>query len=241
MAPFDSNPPEPEQQRQSALKETVARSSRSWQLEDGNALTLRVARTGDGDLMQHLVRSLSVQSRYHRFFYPVHELAPDMLERFSQADPTRAITLLAVITDNDRELPVGMAQYVADPYPERGEFGVVVADAWQRKGIGRRLLRGLVFVARVAGVGRMEGDILSENGPMRQLLLSQNFSIGAHSDGAYLMKAWQELQPLPCEHQYSTATPSTPSRSTSVCFSASAGATRHSSASRISQPTPCCM
>ncbi|WP_158590469.1 GNAT family N-acetyltransferase [Noviherbaspirillum cavernae] len=164
-----------------------------WRLKNGAAVAIRVAQSGDAPLMQDMVRGLSMESRYHRFFYPVRELTPDLLDRFVQADPMGSMTLLAVSGKGKDEVAVGMAQCAADPYPLRGEFAVVVTDAWQRLGIATRLLRNVICIARAAGIERLEGDIMSDNEPMRRLLAGMGFETGIHPDGAYLEKAWKVL------------------------------------------------
>jgi GNAT superfamily N-acetyltransferase len=165
----------------------------AWQLKDGTAVVVRAVHSDDGEKMQMLVRGLSLQSRYRRFFHPIHQLVPAMLASFTHADPMHAITLLAVVKEHDEEIVVGMAQYVADPYPQRGEFAVVVADAWQRGGIAARLIRNLICLARAAGIERIEGDVLADNQPMRKLLLGMEFAMGPHPDGAYLIRATKEM------------------------------------------------
>lgn len=164
-----------------------------WRLHDGSAVTLRAARADDGPLMQELVRGLSLQSRYQRFFYPLRELTPDMLARFTQHDLKAAMTLLALARQNGRQVAVAMAQYVADPYPQRCDFTVVVADAWQGHGLGTRLIQTLACIAHAAGIGRIEGDILTENEAMQRLVSRMGFGLTQHEDGAYLMKASKEL------------------------------------------------
>jgi len=136
---------------------------------------------------------LSIRTRYQRFFYPVHELTPDMLARFTTNEPTQAMTILATIQQEGREKGIAMAQYVADAYPERCDFAVVVADAWQRSGLGRKLIQTLICMARAAGIERIEGDILAENEPMRRLMLELEFTLRRHEDGAYLRKASKAL------------------------------------------------
>jgi RimJ/RimL family protein N-acetyltransferase len=165
----------------------------TWRLRDGTAVTLRGARADDGELIQELVRGLSLQSRYQRFFYPLHELPPAMLARFTNNAPTEAMTLLAVVRQDGREVAIAMAQYVADGYPEHCDFAVVVADAWQGKGLGKRLIQSLMCIARAAGIERIEGDVLAENEAMRRLMLSMGFRLTQHADGAYLRKASKEL------------------------------------------------
>lgn len=164
-----------------------------WRLRDGGTVTLRAAEAGDGSLMQELVRGLSLQSRYQRFFYPLHELTPDLLARFVQHDPAQAMTLLAFTWQNGRDRVVAMAQYVADPYPQRCDFAVVVADEWQGRGLGRQLIQALICIARAAGIEHIDGDVLAENAPMLGLLADMGFMLAAHEEGPYLRKATKAL------------------------------------------------
>ena len=165
----------------------------TWRLRDGSAVTLRAARANDGELIQQLVRGLSLESRYQRFFFPLHELTPDMLARFTHNATAEAMTLLVVVRQHGRETAIAMAQYVADHYPDSCDFAVVVADEWQRAGLGERLVRTLVCIARAAGIARIDGDILAENEGMKRLMLKLGFRVTHHADGAYLRKVWKAL------------------------------------------------
>ena len=165
----------------------------TWRLKDGTAVTLRATRADDGELIQELVRGLSMKSRYHRFFSPIHELTPRMLERFTHNAATDAMTVVATIQRDDKEVAIAMAQYVADPYPERCDFGVVVADDWQRSGLGRKLIESLICIARAAGFERIEGDVLVENVSIHRLMHDMGFRFGPHPDGAYLSRVKKRL------------------------------------------------
>lgn len=167
-----------------------------WRARNGSTITLRAATPEDGPAVQALVRGLSMKSRYQRFFYPVHELTPDLLARFTHNDPAQAMTLLAVTGTKGRETAIGMAQYVIGDRAGRCEFAVVVADAWQREGIATRLIRALIRIARAAGIERIEGDVLADNAPMLRLMLGMDFTLTEHQDGAYLRKA-SKLLSLP--------------------------------------------
>jgi acetyltransferase len=61
-----------------------------------------------------------------------------------------------------------MAQYALDD-PASAEFALVVADAWQGQGLGRRLLERLLERAAEAGVRKLNGFVLADNAPMRAL------------------------------------------------------------------------
>ncbi|HYD61900.1 MAG TPA: GNAT family N-acetyltransferase [Noviherbaspirillum sp.] len=165
----------------------------TWRLVDGTMVTLRGARADDGNLIQDLVRGLSVKSRYQRFFSPIHELTPRMLERFTRNVPGEAMTLLAVIRQDGREVAIAMAQYVADPFPSRCDFGVVVADQWQHGGLGRKLIQALICIARAAGFEKIEGDVLAENKPVQRLMLDLGFMLKQHPEGPDLTKVSKRL------------------------------------------------
>lgn len=162
-------------------------------LRDGTAVFLRAARRSDRALIQDFVGTLSVRSRYHRFFSPIHSLSEDLLDRFTSSDPHGRFSVLAFILQEGREVPVAMAQYVAEPYPLRADFAVVVADAWQRTGLGRKMVETLICVARTAGIEQLEGDVLAENEPMRGLMRVLGFRTRGHGDGPELRKVMKDL------------------------------------------------
>jgi acetyltransferase len=89
---------------------------------------------------------------------------------------------LAATTMLDGETLLGVARYVLDKDNESAEFAIVVADAWQGRGIGRRLLGKLVEVARRHGIKRLYGDILAMNRPMLELARKLGFTLGRHED-----------------------------------------------------------
>ena len=145
---------------------TVNRFADAWRLRDGTLAVIRPATPDDAPAIQAMVRSLSPTSRYSRFFSGVQEVSPEWLTRFSHAEPRGDVSLLASVLRDGKETLVGMGQYAANPYPERCEFALVIADEWQGRGLGRRLLRNLECLAREAGFERIEGEVLAHNSTM---------------------------------------------------------------------------
>ncbi len=71
---------------------------------------------------------------------------------------------------------VGVARYIANPDQESAEFAVVVADAWQGRGVGRMLMERLIACARLRGLSRLEGTVLRGNTHMRHFTEALGFA-----------------------------------------------------------------
>ena len=70
-----------------------------------------------------------------------------------------------------------MVRYVTNADGKSCEFALVVADQWQRKGIGTRLMAALIDAARERGLQSVNGEILADNLPMRKLVENLGFSV----------------------------------------------------------------
>ena len=87
------------------------------------------------------------------------------------------MALIAVTEEYGMEIELGVARYITNPDNKSCEFALVVSDQWQHKGIGHRLMVRLMEVARDRGLETMEGEVLSNNAKMLELVSSLGFSI----------------------------------------------------------------
>ena len=163
-------------------------------LGDGTAVTLRPIRPDDAELEQAFVRNLSDESRYYRFMDTVRELSPQMLSHFTRVDYDRHMALIAVADCDGRETEVGVARYFAGDDRRRCEFAIVVADGWQRKGLGTRLMQALMAAARDAGVVSMEGEVLASNHKMLQFTAGLGFKAHFNEQDPRVMRVVASLQ-----------------------------------------------
>jgi acetyltransferase len=147
------------------------------QLPDGSNITIRPIRPEDAMIEQDFFRKLSAESRYFRFMQRLNELTQDMLIRFTQLDYSRELALIAVTDIDDEETEVGVARYTMNPDGQSCEFALVVADEWQHRGIGSRLMKALIASARQQGFSRMNGEILSTNINMQRLAEELGFKL----------------------------------------------------------------
>ncbi len=132
-------------------------------LRDGRQVTVRAIRVEDRDKLQTAIRRLSAESRYSRFFSPLRELPPQLLERATHPDASRELQLVAVVDSGAEEEIIAGARYAATATDGDCEFAVAVVDEWHGLGLARQLLEMLMRVARARGFTRMEGYILTSN------------------------------------------------------------------------------
>jgi len=166
-----------------------------FQLTDGTLLTIRPIRPEDAELEQHFMASLSAETKRFRFMEELKELSRDLLVRFTQLDYDRELALIAVLeADGERpEIELGVARYVRNPDGHSCEFALVVADAWQGKGIGTRLMQDLQQAAAARGFRELEGEVLTDNANMLQLMHDLGFSVEAVPDDAQLKRVRKTL------------------------------------------------
>jgi len=148
-----------------------------WQLNDGTNITIRPIRPEDADIEQAFVRKLSPQAKYFRFMQSLRELTPQMLVRFTQIDYDREMALIAVTEQDGQEVELAVARYAMNPDGESCEFALVVADQWQKRGLGSRLMSNLMEAAQARGYRKMEGEVLADNTPMLALVRSLGFEV----------------------------------------------------------------
>lgn len=170
-----------------------SRLVRHLTLPDGTAITIRPIRPEDAEIEQQFVRDLSDESRYFRFLDSLRELSPKMLSHFTRVDYDRHMALIAVTLVDGKETEIGVARYVVAPDGTSCEFAIVVADAWQRRGIGTRLMHALVDAARQRGLTLMFGEALSSNHKMLRFVQELGFRIAFDTGDSHLMRIERTL------------------------------------------------
>jgi acetyltransferase len=146
-------------------------------LRDGTRLAIRPIRPEDAERELRFFDGLSERSRYQRFMQHLPYLPPRMLARFTQLDYDRELALAALAGDEI----VAVGRYAPNADGATAEFALVVADAWQGKGLGRLLLESLKREAKKAGYRALYGAILEANRDMLDLARRLGFTEEARS------------------------------------------------------------
>jgi len=188
-------PPQRERYDHMAIHPYPAYFSTQWQPRQGPLVTLRPIRPEDASIECTFVENLSAQSRQYRFMNALRELTPTMLARFTQIDYDREMAFIATTLDEGAERAIGVVRYITNPDGESCEFALVIADEWQRRGLGRRMMTLVIEVARARGLREMIGHVLAENRGMLGLSESLGFVVGKSSEGPELRHVALALQP----------------------------------------------
>ena len=123
----------------------------SIRLADGAALAIRPIAPTDKLALTRTFDRLSEESRYRRFFSPKQHLSDAELAYLTELDHSDREAFVAI--DPESADCVGVARYTrSTAVPDRAELAVVVADDWQRRGVGRVLLERLTVHARQQGI-----------------------------------------------------------------------------------------
>jgi acetyltransferase len=102
-------------------------------------------------------------------------MAPEMAQReaarLGKLDIGAQLAAVALLRVEGLEQAIGVAELVRDSAcPEIAEIAVVVADAYQREGIGSALCAYLVAAARGYGIMTVRAQALHENRAVRRMV-----------------------------------------------------------------------
>ena len=138
-------------------------------LAGGRDVYIRLLRPGERSAVRQLFARLGPQTRYRRFLAPTAVLTESLLRTLTDVDDLWRLALVAELDERDSGDVVGLGNVVAGE-DDRSEVGLVVADAWQRRGIGTALAIRLLRAADARGHDRFVIHEHSNNPALRPLL-----------------------------------------------------------------------
>jgi N-acetylglutamate synthase-like GNAT family acetyltransferase len=164
-------------------------------LLDGAQVTLRRARHSDLEAVADMHARCSPTALYRRYLVGTPSVPKAHLERLLAAERGRAL-----LAEADSRV-VALANLMWDG--SEAEVGLLVEDAWQRRGLGTVLLRQLVEAARNADVTTIYALTLADNMPMIRTMARLSLPIKHdYADGVLTLTARLRRarfdHPLPC-------------------------------------------
>lgn len=142
-------------------------------LEDGTCVTLRPVREGDQARLRLLAAMLGPDTYWH-YFHVGAGYNEIWAERVAAIGEVTEPDVYALVVEVEGAL-VGVARFSPPHRPDEAlagvsvEFGILLADAWQGRHLGRYILYHLAQEARRYGKRVLTGDVLWENQRMVRL------------------------------------------------------------------------
>jgi acetyltransferase len=159
----------------------------TWSSNDGTAFTLRPIRPDDESLMVDFHHQLSDTSVYMRFFLPLKldfRVSHERLFTKCFIDYDREIAIVAEYTDEQGERRLaGIGRLIRKHSDNTAEVAFLVADKFQNRGLGTRLLEGMIDIAKKEGIAGLEGATLSDNYGMKDMFVRAGFRFSPPEDG----------------------------------------------------------
>ena len=148
-----------------------------FKLQSGKEVLLRPIRPDDEPMEEEMIASFSRQTQYFRFFGFLGNISKELLIRSTQIDYDREIAIIAEVQEEGKKMMAAEVRLLADADNERAEFAIVVADAWQGLGLGRKMMDYIMEIAVKRGIRMIHATVLRENNRMVQMFRQRGFSL----------------------------------------------------------------
>lgn len=146
----------------------------NWREIKNGFVFLRNIHAQDYDALRNFLLRLSPQTTYLRLHISSNELAREKIVELTNIDYNREIAIVACDPE-EPEFIRGVSRFKRIPGTRYAEFGVVVEDNWQRRGLATILMGELIEQAKTAKVGTLIGYVLKGNDGMFGLMNSLGF------------------------------------------------------------------
>jgi len=153
------------------LKDDIVSYSAIENLRKGQQVTIRAIRPEDKGPMAAALRELSSESFYRRTFSSKRELSDADMKKLTEVDFEVVVALVAVMSEEGQDRIVGGGRYIrmGDASAPKAEVAFLIDDAHQGIGIGSRIFKHLLAIARAAGVAQFEAEVLPANEGMLRI------------------------------------------------------------------------
>jgi acetyltransferase len=139
-------------------------------LADGASVWMRDAQCDDWEALRQMYLGLTDRTRYLYFCagVPANETWAERFATLGQADGQVSYALVATVNN----AVVGLARFDRGADGQSAEIGLLLADEWQSRGLGRIVLNRLTDEARRRAIGVFTGHALWENRRILRLVRS---------------------------------------------------------------------
>ena len=144
-------------------------------LRDGRRVFVRPLKPDDITFYPDFLDHVTAEDMRLRFFAPVRELSPAVLDALVHLDYAQAMAFIAF--DEEAGAMLGVVRLHRDPSGNGGEYAVLVRSALKGHGLGWLLMSRMIEYARSERLARIHGQVLAENTTMLTMCAELGFTI----------------------------------------------------------------
>lgn len=148
-------------------------------LSTGHSIHLRPIKPEDEPGLAEMLKYVSRETLYMRFFGYIPKINHTWLTRFTHIDYDREMAIVAVTTELKegipREVITGIVRIIEDAWRESAEYSILVADHWQGRGLGNILTDHILEIAKKRSIKKIVASVLPNNESMIKLFLKKGF------------------------------------------------------------------
>ena len=146
-------------------------------LDNGVSITLRPIACTDHVEFKKFFKALSPASVHFRFLEIIKDFSNEVVKRYCDLDYNQEMAIVVLPKGGSKIIAV--ARLILSLKDRRGEFSIVIADAWQGVGLGTELLAYLIKIARDYQLEELYSVLLSDN--YRMIGLAEKFGLKVKS------------------------------------------------------------
>ncbi len=147
-------------------------------LLDGEKVLIRQLVPADAALYPDFLSEVTGEDLRLRFFAPMREVSPELIDKLIHYDPDHAMAFIAIAEASGKML--GVVRLHDDPSGGAGEFAILVRSRLKGHGLGWLLMKHMIAYAKEKGLKAVRGEVLAENTSM--LLMCSELGFHAEND-----------------------------------------------------------
>jgi RimJ/RimL family protein N-acetyltransferase len=148
---------------------------RHVKLRDGERALIRPLTPEDAALYLDFLSDVTVDDLRLRFFSPLRELSPALIDKLVHYDPANAMAFIAIGETVGTML--GVVRLHDDPGGKGAEFAILLRSHLKGHGLGWLLMKHMITNAKQKGLKGVHGQVLAENSTMLAMCEHLGFHI----------------------------------------------------------------
>ncbi len=146
-------------------------------LQNGAQAVIRFIQPEDTRLLYKMFKKVSKSSIYYRYFGYLPDINAEFIARLTCTNPLREMIIVVETRFNGNREFIAMVNVVMDTAGEKAELAFLVADAWQKQGVGSALMDFIRQIASLKGISTLYAYLMAINQGIIALLKKTGFTL----------------------------------------------------------------